>query len=271
MPAMDRRNAVAVTYEGSGYLRVTPRTESVQSTAGGNVAALRGKVREFSRKSRKRLLDLTSTLRRDDLPILVTLTYPGEFSGDSKVWKRDLDAFAKRLERSDWGPSYFVWKLEPQKRGAPHFHLLLWGIKASPSFREWLSQTWFEVVGSGDPRHLRAGTNAEWVRSHRGVMRYASKYLGKVIPGREVEGWDRPGRFWGERFKANRPRGRLLYVQLSQAAGYNLVRFIRRFTHGKVRLTRVRGSVTLYSNDPEQFLLAAARSTGDPLWFSAVP
>ena len=81
-----------------------------------------------------------------------------------------------------------IWKLEPQQRGAPHFHLLVWGIcfsassapcpNCSPIYRPPLFPTavprWFEIVGNNDPRHLAAGTRVEAVRSRNGVMRYAS-------------------------------------------------------------------------------------------------
>jgi hypothetical protein len=43
-----------------------------------------------------------------------------------------------------------IWKLEPQKRGAPHFHLLVWGIAFLHYQR--LARRWFEIVGSNDPR-----------------------------------------------------------------------------------------------------------------------
>ena len=57
-----------------------------------------------------------------------------------------------------------IWKLEFQRRGAPHFHILI----AQPSgdlrtFRAWLSEAWAEVVGHTDAHqrelHRRAGTD----------------------------------------------------------------------------------------------------------------
>jgi hypothetical protein len=55
----------------------------------------------------------------------VTLTYPELYAEDWRVWKRDLEAFLKRIQRKY---DYMVgccWRVEFQKRGAPHFHLIM--------------------------------------------------------------------------------------------------------------------------------------------------
>jgi len=157
---------------------------------------VRGEVGVFTRASRRRLLDLVSRLdaRRCKQGLFVTLTWPGSWTaekgGDSRVWKRHLDVFLHRLRRlhpACWG----IWRLEPQRRGAPHYHLLLWGAEIT---REWLSRAWWEVVGSGEETHLRAGTQVQVMRSHRGALAYASKYLAKLPAD---VGWQRPGRWWG--------------------------------------------------------------------------
>jgi hypothetical protein len=123
----------------------------------------------------------------------VTLTYPAAYPGTWQTWKRQLDTWLKRVRRrlpSCGG----TWKLEPQRRGAPHFHLLL--VNTPFLAKEWLSSSWYEVVGSNDPRHLAAGTNVQQARSHRGVVAYASKYVAKAekLPESWVDG---VGRWWG--------------------------------------------------------------------------
>ena len=62
-----------------------------------------------------------------------------------------------------------------------------------------VSRSWYEVVGSGDERHLTAGTRCERVRSWRGVVSYAAKYLGE--PERLQLHQEPPGRFWGVWYK----------------------------------------------------------------------
>jgi len=125
--------------------------------------------------------------------LFVTLTYPGSWAGDWQRWKTDLHNWRKRLF-AKCPRAAFVWKLEPQKRGAPHFHLLVLGVPFIAT--AWLSQSWYEVVGSRDERHLRAGTQVQPVRSHRGVLSYAAKYTAKreQLP----DDWQGGvGRWWG--------------------------------------------------------------------------
>lgn len=155
----------------------------------------RGRIVGYSARSRRELMKALDAIDQDQagLPQFVTLTYPADWPGDWRVWKKHLDRWVKRLRREHpeaWG----VWRLEPQRRGAPHFHLLIWGARID---KQWCSRSWFEVVGSGDERHLRAGTQVARVRSWGGVKHYTAKYLSKVAD-EMPEGWDRGvGRWWG--------------------------------------------------------------------------
>ncbi len=184
------------------FSRDRPRGEGDRRPGGG----LRGEVMEFSRASRRRMLDLLNSINREQVPspLFITLTYPDEFEGSGEVWKAHLKAFDKRLVRR-WGDAAVIWRLElmDRKTGknagkiAPHFHLLVF-LEVEPSeMYSWLSRAWYEVVGSGDDRHLLAGTRVERMHSWRGVLSYASKYMAK--PEQLVGGVDSPGRFWGVR------------------------------------------------------------------------
>jgi hypothetical protein len=129
--------------------------------------------------------------------VMCTLTYPGEFPRDGRVVKRHLDCFVKRAFRY-WvegrEPKSCFWFLEFQERGAPHFHLFLnFTIPAVL-----VSQWWYEIVGSGDERHLLAGTRIEAMRSGRyGTVSYASKYAAKVEQKEVPPNFVNVGRFWG--------------------------------------------------------------------------
>lgn len=167
------------------------RRNEVRSCGGGR----RGAVKEMSRASRRRLVQRLGQIdARIEVPKMLTLTYPGSWSCDGRKWKRDLKAFRKRWEVK-YGQGYGVWVLEPQGRGAPHFHLILWGVEWVDI--PWVKLAWYEVVGSGLPAHLVAGIKVEQVRSWRGVSSYVAAYLGKKkheVP----ESWEHQGRFWGE-------------------------------------------------------------------------
>jgi hypothetical protein len=171
------------------------------------VSSRRGCVVQFSRKSRRRLLVVVNSIDREQVPPeavwFVTLTLPGEFNPDPEVHTRWLTTFRKRFERKfgKWG---MVWKREYQKRGAPHWHFLALVPEEYRDqlrqVREWVAVAWYQIVASGDVRHLRAGTAVEAVRSWRGVVSYAAKYLGKetALPVDPDTGEFVPaGKFWG--------------------------------------------------------------------------
>jgi hypothetical protein len=71
---------------------------------------------------------------------LVTLTYGKDYPTDH-ISKKHLDTFLKRCRRKF--PQFkYVWVIEKQKRGAPHFHIL------TPYFieKEWLNNAWNEIA-----------------------------------------------------------------------------------------------------------------------------
>ncbi len=177
------------------------RVATGQRSGGGR----RGLVTRFTEASRKRLLELLAKLRVVlEGAFFVTLTYPGSYSPDPRQWKRDLDVFLKRLRRAfpDVGG---IWRLEFQSRGAPHYHLLVFGAGLHLLiFRQWVRDNWYAVVGSGDERHLRAGTQVDLIKSRKHAFSYASKYAAKVHeesvpPYLDIETGELiyPGRYWG--------------------------------------------------------------------------
>jgi hypothetical protein len=157
------------------------------------VGGKRGKVRGFSSASRKRFLESMAKSRCAANGAFVTLTYPGQFSQDPKRWKRDLDVVLKRLKRIQPSICGF-WRLEFQKRGAPHFHIILFGRTTNIArLRQWFKLAWYQVVESGDERHLRVGVRVDLINSRRHAMAYASKYAAKIADD-EIEA----GRLWGQ-------------------------------------------------------------------------
>jgi hypothetical protein len=177
--------------------------------------------------------------KKVQLPIFVTLTYPGQWDNNPKKWKRDLRVFWMRLNRALPGVGC-IWKLEFQKRGAPHFHLLVWGSGYAPLLIN-VSRIWYETVGSGDERHLRAGSRVEMVKSWRGVMAYASKYLGKV----ELLPVTDPGRFWGIMSADNLPWADMVQMALTDRQACQFLRLMRRMAHLR---GRAYNSLTIFTD-----------------------
>lgn len=197
--------------------------------------AKRGKVAGFSQKSRMRLMRTLASVRRDNLPFFVTLTFPADYPDISKA-KRFLDTFIKRLVRK-FPEAAGVWKLEPQKRGAPHFHLLIWGVE-DDDLSMFTPKAWYEIVGSDDPNHLlwhkgKLGNKhcVQRIEKQRGVFWYASKYMSKEVNETYAD-W---GRWWGVFHRSNLPFGEVVNVEVSEKKAIEFIRYMRRFARLRSR------------------------------------
>lgn len=213
----------------------------------------RGKIVEFSRKSRKRMLDLVHQIRNvnDHQLWFITLTYPGHFTSTAKQVKDHLRALTERLRRK-YPTMGFIWRLELKRRlsGAsqgyvvPHYHLVLFGVGAKHKFlREWLSEAWYEIVGSGDVDHLNAGTNVRRCKSLQHVVNYVSKYAAKCDD--DYDEFERSwGRRWGVRGEIDAIH--LHTIKLSRREYTHFHRLMRRWlksvSHGHAERYRSFGS-----------------------------
>lgn len=204
---------------------------------GGPGGGARGLVTGFSSASRRRLMRLIASLERGERPIFVTLTYPDLFSDQLDKWKRDIDAFGKRLARRH-PQAGFIWRIEFKERKsgtnvgkmAPHFHLLVYGV-GKGDLLAWVPKAWWGVVASGDRDHLRAGTRVERIYSWGGVMRYVGKYIAKE--DRYPEDWQ--GRAWGIVGRSNLPWAVEVIIDLTQEQSVKLVRLGRKMIGAKGR------------------------------------
>ncbi|MFI1840439.1 hypothetical protein [Streptomyces olivaceoviridis] len=244
-------------------------------------------VTEWSRKSRARMtrrlaeLDYGPMLRTGLRLPMTTLTYPGDWetvAPTGKVVKEHLKAYRKRFERA-WGfTPLAIWKLEFQRRGAPHIHL--WGPEPEGTagelrrltqrryrpavgdglpYREWLSVVWADIVDHPDPeqkrRHIRAGTavdfrEGERMRDPRRLAVYFTKhgsYRAKEYQHQVPDAWAEPGagpgRFWGYWGLDPATAG----VELDPATAVWAGRILRRYAHaqGTTKLTRNAGGVVV--------------------------
>lgn len=217
---------------GASILK-TSQGSNGEKVGGGKRKPIAG----FSSDSRRRLMYAIASIRRSaELPCFVTLTYPDEFP-DPRSSKRHLKMFIQRLQRA-YTQSSAIWKLEPQERGAPHYHLLVWGCDEE-SLRGFVPSAWYSIAGRGDVQHLYFHQGlygnqhcVNQVRSWRGVWSYASKYLGKTF---EVAGWDEvhTGRFWGYVNKDKIPFGVLCEYEYPAKKVFHVMRYQRRFSKRK--------------------------------------
>ena len=217
---------------------------------------------EFSRKSRQRLrqrvaeADWYAALQIPGVRIgMITLTYPGDwerYAPNPDAITAHRHALEKRLTRALGYLPGFFWVREFQGRGAPHFHLAgAWPttIEGLP-LRTWLSRTWYDIVGSVDPRHLNAGTRIDWAKGldasdPNRLAAYFSAYStgegGKEYQHHPPEGWcnenGSAGRHWGYRgVDLTRAEVTLTRDQMIEAQ-----RFLRRYIASQKRTMRTKG------------------------------
>lgn len=251
MPYLDKREIEPPRYEmevyaGASLVKFKPQRSRL-SRPGGRVDRRRGAISDFSNRSRSRLMQEVNKLEVGHLvgAYFATLTYPGEFDQWTvKQTKEHLHRFVKAYRRRHLGCA-IVWKLEPQRRGAPHYHLLILGIVGPgpgerrgdwlAAERAWIARTWWRIVGSDDPNHLAAGTQFDPVRSYR----HARSYLGKYLAKDKHKLCDAsPGRFWGVCGPVEKYHGKVVKVQLPSAVSVDLFRHLDKYRHSKARLVR---------------------------------
>ena len=157
-----------------------------------------GNIKGFSRRSRQNLLRKMAKMDRTKLdfePLFVTLTDQSEYMDDPRMFKTYLDNFNKRLIYK-FPECCAIWRIEFQKRGALHLHMIVFGVKYI--CRDWLAQTWTRIV-DGDSRHLQAGTSIERSHGFKHTIGYCAKYVAKEtdytldedLKAKEI------GRHWG--------------------------------------------------------------------------
>src|SRR5215208_3359100 len=163
---------------------------------------IRDRVRGFSRASRTNLLRRLASINRSAFRafkgrmIFVTLTYPHEYPDDPELCKRHLKALRKRLQREYESFAAF-WRLGIQRRGAWHFHVLLFvgsSVGSIGELRRFISSSWYEVTGKVSEGHLQAGTRVETIRKWKQATSYVERYMAK--PEEFPEGLT-TGRIWG--------------------------------------------------------------------------
>ena len=238
----------------------------------------RGKIKEFSNKARKRLIEELLTIK--SVNCFITLTYPEKFPTDPKTFKKHLDYFRKKVVYK-FPNCYLTWKFEYQKRGAPHYHFLgsLGNIMRTKNgkiikinyqdkntiryIQSWLSKTWFEIVKSQDPKHLKAGTRIDFIfnSSLKLIKKYIAKYISKPDTTQN-NSIPFPGKFWGKfpKHNANLVKPPKIEIELHKPAFYSIRRILRQFIKSKkllkiYKIMKKYPCFTIYINPKSAFIL----------------
>jgi hypothetical protein len=274
------RNDLALT-AGDRDQAVVSSTRRSNSAAGHHGAG--AVITEWSRKSRSAMcrtfaeLDYSPLVESGHIPAMITLTYPGDWevvAPDGASVKRHIVLWRKRFQREYGEPVRYIWKLEFQRRGAPHIHLWM-APPMSPgrsgrSFAHWLSEAWAQVVNHPDPaqkaRHRLAGTAIDvrnglkacdpkrlaiYFTKHSSPNFHGDKEYQHIVP----ELWRRPGcgpgRFWG----VYGLKKAIAVVEVAQDAYLAARRIVRRWSR----------SQAIYGNPDSSFPTAVVPRTATRL------
>lgn len=234
--------ATCTMYKGGTLVAVKRERYKISQKGGGK----RGVIGGYSRQSQSRLRVSLAKVVMTLLKYFVTLTYPAVYSGDPKVWKEQLRRFGIAFRR-EYPNAAFIWRLEFQRRGAPHFHLLAFGVGCGVvEYRRWVAKTWFDVVGSGDTKHLEAGTSVEIPLSVYNVAKYTTKMIaGELSKDRQATA-ENVGRWWGMVGAENLPFAEEITAVISDKNACDLIRYMRRFA--KLKYTRAYKSLKIFCN-----------------------
>jgi len=216
--------ALAAGNDDQAVVSSTRRSNTARNPGPGG-----GVITEWSRKSRSAMcrtfaeLDYSPLVESGRVPAMVTLTYPGDWevvAPDGASVKRHMVLWRKRFQREYGEPARYIWKLEFQRRGAPHVHLWM-APPMSPgrsgrTFAQWLSETWAQIVDHPDAeqkaRHHLAGTAIDvrgglkacdpkrlaiYFTKHSSPNLHSDKEYQHIVPDLWRQAGRGPGRFWG--------------------------------------------------------------------------
>lgn len=155
----------------------------------------RGKIDSFSDKSRAKLKRVAG----DCFPLLISqfcLTYGSDnIPADGRETHLHLHRFLTNVTRKFKGSTY-LWVLEFQSRGVPHFHVFF-SFPHSTEKQNYLAKTWVRITKGSDKQlkvHLHPKNFTPWDMKKGG---YLCKYLEKKEQKNVPPEFENVGRFWG--------------------------------------------------------------------------
>jgi len=184
----------------------------------------------MSRKSRRRLMNAFNawSIPEGYKRYHITLTYPAVFPLDWRRWKLDLKEFKRKL-LALMPEAQGYWRLEFQKRGAPHFHLLIVapkGMVTNKALKKYVTRTWAKIAHSDDIHEGKCATRVDVLHTETMLTKYLTKYAAKpginpvTLDGEYLDDGSIPnatsGRHWGRVGKPNEAP----YAAVSAHIGY---------------------------------------------------
>lgn len=160
-------------------------------------------IKKFSKRSRFRLFKLLAKIdhQLNFPPIFISLTYHYGHTLQKKSTKSQLNLFLTRLRQFD-PKVQFIWRIELQERGAPHYHLIIFPglpilIPPNKHYNIVISQIWHSIADPNSEAHSEYGCKVVNIRNYTQACSYLSKYIAKVenLNDDIIE-----GRHWGNSY-----------------------------------------------------------------------
>ena len=245
-----------ITGYTEGSLLVVNKAHIKLERRGGGI---KGKITEFSNKSRRNLMHKLGTINKNNLPLWVTLTYSDEFEVNTFEMRKHFERFRRRLERRGCSG---IWRLEWKQRKTglhvgeyyPHYHLMIWQAEII-EFRAWVANAWWVCCGKLSEKHKKAGTSADPVDTWKQLCYYVSKYMAKTedLP----EKVENIGRLWGVINPEIIPWSEIIEWTLPDKTVNRLFRLMRKVA--KLKTFSSQTSLSILCNSPSQWLSASLR------------
>jgi len=194
--------------------------------------AKRGEIYGLSAGATRRLRELLMSVEWGTVDgSWINLTWHHGWGNDPAEWKKVLRRVMVKVERTFPATMLgYFWRLEFQKRGAPHFHIILcWkkGHRPQESWlATWLGGLWVKASGNlSDRAHRRYGCKVVDIEQRKGkglgaLLGYLACEVTKGAQNRRVDPFTgevlATGRLWG--LRGDVPRALGTVVELSECA-----------------------------------------------------
>jgi hypothetical protein len=143
-------------------------------------------IKTFSQKSRKHLFDIFNKLNYSQygIPIFLSLTYHYDCPPSRENLKQVLENFAMRLKRM-LPPYHYIWKLEYQQRGTPHFHMIIFPLNKNDNFytdeiEEKIKAHWLDLKTCKCKHCKKYAAHVVKVYTYEHCLSYIAKEIAKV-------------------------------------------------------------------------------------------
>jgi hypothetical protein len=155
----------------------------------------RASIYEFSDKSRAHL-DHIACNSGHLVKSQFCLTYRNQMPMDGEACKAHLDKWLKAYRRRNPG-GHYLWVLEFQKRGVPHFHVFL-SIPVNRELQKKMARSWVRITEGDDVQYWWHCRSQNWIAWNMADGKYMMKnYCVKIAQKEVPANFRNVGRFWG--------------------------------------------------------------------------